>query len=160
MFVMGSRRRLTHFAELVSGDHGRAEDLVQDAYIRVYRAWSRVEPGGAESYVRRCIVNGRIDWWRRPSSHERPTVDSSMARNVPDHGGAVDQRLVVLGALSKLTDRERSVIALRYYLGLNEAQTAADLGVAVGTVKSTTARALGKLRGDPNLHKEPCDAPQ
>jgi RNA polymerase sigma-70 factor (sigma-E family) len=157
-FVLGSRQRLTHFAELLVGDHGRAEDLVQDGYLRAYRAWARVSPAGAEAYVRRCILNARVDWWRRPSSHERPTAEPSLAMTSPDHSGGVDQRLTVLKALARLTTRERAVITLRYYLGLSEAEIAAELGIAPGTVKSAAARAIDKLRSDHDLTKESCNA--
>jgi RNA polymerase sigma-70 factor (sigma-E family) len=150
-FVAGSQRRLVHFAELLTGDHGRAEDLVQEALVKAYVAWPRIRAGGAEAYVRSCVVNGRTDWWRRKSSHERPTASPADSVVSTDAVCGVDDRVVVLGALAKLTERERAVIALRFYLGLSEAQTAADLGVAVGTVKSTTARAIAKLRTNPSF---------
>jgi RNA polymerase sigma-70 factor (sigma-E family) len=154
-FVVGSTRRLTHFAELLTADRGRAEDLVQEAYLRTYRAWGRVEIRGAESYTRRCILNARTDWWRRSSSRERLTAPNDLlGSHAPDHGSGVDQRLLVMTALAKLTTRERAVIALRFYLGLSEPEIAADLGVAVGTVKSTKARALAKLRADPTIDQE------
>jgi RNA polymerase sigma-70 factor (sigma-E family) len=144
-FVAGTQRRLVHFAELLTGDHGRGEDLVQDALVKAYVAWPRIRAGGAEAYVRTCVVNGRTDWWRRRSSRERPTASPA---DVPD-------RVVVLNALARLTDRERAVIALRFYLGLSEAETAADLDIAVGTVKSTAARAITKLRANPSFSEGP-----
>jgi RNA polymerase sigma factor (sigma-70 family) len=76
----------------------------------------------------------------------------------PDHSGGVDQRLTVLKALARLTTRERAVITLRYYLGLSEAEIAAELGIAPGTVKSAAARAIDKLRSDHDLTKESCNA--
>jgi RNA polymerase sigma-70 factor (sigma-E family) len=150
-FVAGSQRRLLHFTELLTGDHGRAEDLVQDALVKAYIAWPRIRAGGAEAYVRACVVNGRTDWWRRKSSRERPTERPADSIVVADAVPGVDNRIVILSALMKLTDRERAVIALRFYLGLSEAQTAADLGIALGTVKSTAARAVAKLRANPSL---------
>jgi RNA polymerase sigma-70 factor (sigma-E family) len=150
-FVAGAQRRLLHFADLLTGDHARAEDLVQDALVKAYVAWPRIRAGGAEAYVRKCVVNGRADWWRRRSSREQPTAERAEAASPADSAGQVDQRLVVLAALATLTDRERAVIALRYYLGLSEAETATDLDIAVGTVKSTAARAIAKLRTDAHL---------
>lgn len=72
---------------------------------------------------------------------------------VRDHAGLVAQRDDLLRALRELTVRERRVIALRYYDDLTEAEAARILGVAVGTVKSTTSRALQKLRTHPALHE-------
>ncbi|WP_323747852.1 sigma-70 family RNA polymerase sigma factor [Catenulispora rubra] len=72
---------------------------------------------------------------------------------MPEHSAAPDfahehsQRTVVLEALATLTKRERHVVVLRYYADLSEAQTAAEVGIAPGTVKSTLHRALTKLRG-------------
>jgi RNA polymerase sigma-70 factor (sigma-E family) len=154
-FVAGSQRRLVHFAELLTGDHGRAEDLVQDALVKAYVAWPRIRAGRAEAYVRTCVVNGRTDWWRRRSSRERPTASPTDAPVAADAVGGVDDRVVVLNALAKLTDRERAVIALRFYLGLSEAEAAADLDIAVGTVKSTAARAITKLRANPSFSEGP-----
>lgn len=152
-FVVATQRRLVHIAELMTGDHGRAEDLVQDALVKAYIAWPRIRAGGAEAYVRRCIVNGRTDWWRRRSSRERPVAEPADFASPTDSAAVVDQRLVVLTALAALTGRERAVIALRYYVCLSEAEAAAELGIAAGTVKSTASRAIAKLRTDRALHE-------
>jgi RNA polymerase sigma-70 factor (sigma-E family) len=149
-FVHGSQKRLVNFAEFLVGDRGRGEDLVQDAYIKVYAKWSRLHDQNPEAYVRRCIISGRADWWRRRASSE--LVTDHMARSTGDDAmGASDQRLVVLAALHRLTSRERTVVVLRYYLGMSETEIASQLGLASGTVKSTAARAVGKLRRDPSL---------
>lgn len=154
-FVLGSQARVVHLAELLTGDRGRAEDLAQHAYAKAYAAWGRVRQGDAHAYVHRCIVNANIDWWRRRTWHERP---SEFLPESTDHAGdvasAVADRDLVLRALSRLTDRERTVIALRFYLDMPEADVAAELGLRPGTVKSTTARALGKLRQDSDLNAE------
>lgn len=150
-FVAGSQRRLVHFADLLTGDHARAEDLVQDALVKAYAAWPRIKPGAAESYVRRCILNGRTDWWRRRSSRERPIADHVEQTAPADRDAELDRRLVVLASLARLTTRERTVIAMRYYLELSEAEIATELGIAPGTVKSAAARAIAKLRTDPVL---------
>jgi RNA polymerase sigma-70 factor (sigma-E family) len=152
-FVHGSQKRLVNFAEFLIGDHGRAEDLVQDAYVKVYAKWSRLHDENPEAYVRRCIITGRSDWWRRRASTEK-AVDSQNVVDLAtgtDVVADLDRRLVVFAALRRLTDRERAVIVMRYYLGLSEAEIASELGLAAGTVKSATARAMGKLRSDPRL---------
>jgi RNA polymerase sigma-70 factor (sigma-E family) len=152
-WVLGAHRRLLRFAELTSGDPGRAEDLVQDALVRTFAAWPRIRSGNPEAYARRCVVNRRIDWWRRRSSSEESH------EHVPfppggDFSSSTDQKLVVLAAMHRLTVRERTVVAMRFWLGLPEAEIATELEIAVGTVKSTLARAVKKLRTDANLIEE------
>jgi RNA polymerase sigma-70 factor (sigma-E family) len=154
-FVVSSQSRLLAFAELVTADRGRAEDLLQEGYLAAYAAWSRIRDRSPEAYVRRCIVNGRITWWRRRSSHERPVEEIRQLprQTIPDHSEEIDQRLLVLAALRRLTVRERAVVALRFYVGLSEAQIAAELDIAAGTVKSTASRAVAKLRDDSLLRE-------
>jgi RNA polymerase sigma-70 factor (sigma-E family) len=152
-FVVGSQHRLVHFAELLTGDRGRAEDLVQEAYEAAYAAWPRISRGSPEAYLRRCIINGRTNWWRLRSSHEQPTNRPTDRESTADQSAEVDQRLLVLSALRRLTRRERTVLALRFFVGLSEREIADELGVAAGTVKSTAARAVSKLREDQLLRE-------
>lgn len=154
-FVADSQHRLVRFAELLVGDKGRAEDLVQEAYVAAYVAWPRIKEGAPEAYVRRCVINGRTNWWRRRSSRELPVdhIIEWQQSATPDETAGVDQRLLVLAALARLTPRERTVVALRYYVGRSEAEIASEIGVAVGTVKSTASRAVAKLRDDQILRE-------
>lgn len=145
-FLAGHGRRLLHLAELLLGDHDAAEDLTQDVLARAYLRWDRVESDDPYAYLRRALINARTDRWRR----RIPVPMAEIAdRVVADHAQGVADRDEMLGALRALTPRERGVIALRYYEDLTEVETANVLGVAVGTVKSTTARALAKLREQP-----------
>ncbi|MFL6115226.1 MAG: SigE family RNA polymerase sigma factor [Catenulispora sp.] len=154
-FVRGSQTRMVHLAELLTRDRGRAEDLAQHAYAKAYASWPRVSRGDPEAYVRRCIVNANVDWWRRRTWHERPSeVLPEAAQRGGDPAASAADRDLVLRALSRLTDRERTVIALRFYLDMSEVQVASELGIRPGTVKSTTARALAKLRQDAELRSE------
>jgi RNA polymerase sigma-70 factor (sigma-E family) len=152
-WAAATHRRLLHFAELTSGDRGHAEDLLQDALVRTFAAWPRIRSGNPEAYARRCIVNRRIDWWRRRSSTEA-SYDDVPSPPVVDFAVAADQRLVVLAALRHLTARERTVVAMRFWLGLTEVEIADELRIAVGTVKSTAARAVAKLRNDATLRED------
>jgi len=147
-FVAAHGRRLVHLAELLTGDPHVAEDLTQDVLARAYLRWDKVQREDPYAYLRRALINARTDRWRRriPVPVERAPVEV-----LPDHAPGVVDRDGVLRALRGLTDRERSVVALRFYEDLTECETAQVLGVAVGTVKSTTARALGKLRRHPAL---------
>jgi RNA polymerase sigma factor (sigma-70 family) len=69
----------------------------------------------------------------------------------PDVTGRIVERDSVVRALRRLTARERRVLVLRFLYDLSEAETAAELGMRVGTVKSTTHRAIEKMRGDADL---------
>jgi RNA polymerase sigma-70 factor (sigma-E family) len=144
-FVEAFSARLLRTAELLLGDRHQAEDLVQTALLKLYRVWGRERRADPLAYVRRVMLNTRTDWWRRRSTHERPIAE--MPEVAVDDGSEAQLRADVIGrALAALTPTERVVVVLRYYDDLTEVQTAHALGVAVGTVKSNAARALGKLR--------------
>jgi RNA polymerase sigma-70 factor (sigma-E family) len=152
-FVRACAHRLYRVACLLAaGDLGRAEDLVAEALARVYLVWPRVRTGDAYGYARRTLVNLHTDWWR--GRLRRPEV---ITDRPPDRAGGDDpardiaRRDSVARSLRRLTRRERAVVVLRYFLDLTEQQTAAELGISPGTVKSANARALAKLRIDPEL---------
>jgi RNA polymerase sigma-70 factor (sigma-E family) len=144
-FATASSAGLRHAAYLLTGDGHAAEDAVQTALVRTYAAWSRVRRDDAFAYARRTLVNYVTDRWRRKLK-EYPTDDlpeNPAGRDIADE---VALRQWVTGALMTLTARERAVIVLRYLFDLPEATVARDLGITAGTVKSTTSRALAKLR--------------
>ena len=151
-FVRSCAYRLFQVGCLLSGgDRHRAEDLVADALARVYLAWPRIRSGDAFGYARRTLVNLHTDWWRRLRRRELLTGLPPDRADHTDHGGDLARRDSILRALRGLTHRERAVVVLRYYLDLSEQQTAAELGLSLGNVKSTGARALAKLRTSPDL---------
>lgn len=148
-FAVAAWPRLRRSAYLLTGDHHLAEDLAQTALVRTYSAWPRVRRTDAAAYARKVLVNLNIDRMRRRLNHEQPT------EVVPEQAGAhhdpLGDRDQVVRLLDGLTDRERRVVVLRHYYDLPEAAVADELGVAVGTVKSTLHRALAKLRVSPEL---------
>ena len=150
-FVTESSARLLRTAWLLTSHREQAQDLTQLAYAKTFAAWRRVRYDDAEAYARRVMVNSYIDWWRRALWRERPTEHLPEQNAVPDHGGAIDERTALAAALAQLTRRERTIVVLRYYVDLSEADVAAHVGVSVGTVKSTSSKALAKLRRSPNL---------
>jgi RNA polymerase sigma-70 factor (sigma-E family) len=143
-FVETHGPTLLHAARLLTGDHHRGEDLVQTALTKVYLKWDKLDE--PLPYARRVLVTSHIDATRRRWWGERPS------ETLPDEGvtdpslAAGDERDELRRLLRELSPRERTAIVLRYYCDLSEQDTAATLGVAVGTVKSTCARALARLR--------------
>jgi RNA polymerase sigma-70 factor (sigma-E family) len=149
-FVAGSQRRLAQFATLITSDRHTAEDLVQAALVKAYLHW-RTARNSPLPYVRRCMLNQRTDWWRRLRGREHVTCEIPDIASIADHADAHAKQATVRQALRELTQRERAVVVLRFFEDLTEAQVAAELGIALGTVKSTLFRALGKLRVAPEL---------
>ena len=142
---------LLRTAYLLTGSRTDAEDLLQTALAKTYLAWDRIRDREAvDGYVRRVMVNTQTSFWRRRRVDEHPTDQ------LPERGGrdaetrdfAADADLhdALWSALAGLPRRQRAMVVLRYYEDLSEAETARVMGVSVGTVKSTTSRALGKLR--------------
>lgn len=134
---------LLRTAVLLTGDHHRAEDLVQDALAKVAARWTRLRDEAPEAYARQVIVRTNISWWRK---HRRELVTDPGERPVAGDEPIVDRRVLLDEALARLTPRQRSVVVLRYYDDLPERATADVLGISVGTVKSTTYDALRRMR--------------
>lgn len=152
-FVRACSHRLYRVGYLLTGgNRAQAEDLVAEVLARVYLAWHRIRPGDGFGYARRTMVNLHTDWWRG-LRRQRETLSAAVpdVAGGNDHGGRLAQQDSVMRALRQLTRRERAVVVLRYFLDLTEQDTAVELGVSRGTVKSTNARALAKLRVSPDL---------
>jgi RNA polymerase sigma-70 factor (sigma-E family) len=145
-FVEANGATLLHAARLLTGDHHRGEDLVQTALTKLYLKWGRIE--APLPYARKALVNAHIDQSRRRWWGERPTdtLPEPLADEPVSDTAAADSRDQLRRILAGLAPRERAVIVLRYYCDLSEQDTAATLGMPVGTVKSTCARALARLR--------------
>jgi RNA polymerase sigma-70 factor (sigma-E family) len=151
VFATANARRLRHAARLLTGDDARAEDLVQTALARAYLRWDRIRADDPMAYVRRVLFSVHADGWRRRWRQEYPTGELPDRAAPGDHADEQAERDRLRAALAGLTPRERAVVVLRFYEDLGERETAAALGLAVGTVKSTCARALRKLRVSPEL---------
>lgn len=150
-YVSARWLRLVRSAVLLGADPHAAEDAVQTALARCYFAWERVAATrDPDAYVHRVLINTLRASWRRRWTGERPHADLPVSE-AADHTERVDAEQTMLAALRALPDHQRQVLVLRYYADLTEAQTAEALGIAVGTVKSRTARALAHLATDPRL---------
>lgn len=137
---------LLHTAWLLCGDVHRAEELAQQALVSTYVAWSRAREMDPLAYARRSLANARIDGWRRRRREVLTSVDDLPAAARQGHEAQVVERARLVGALQSLSTRQRRVVVLRHFVGLSEAEVADDLGVSLGTVKSTASRALARLR--------------
>ncbi|GIH06996.1 DNA-directed RNA polymerase sigma-70 factor [Rhizocola hellebori] len=145
-FVLARGPALSRAAYLLTGNRTQAEELVQAALVKAAVRWRRLSTGGnPEAYVRKIMVNDHISWWRRFARRELPET-SAREQAVHDQSDRTAQRIDLAAALAKLPARQRAVIVLRFYQDLSEAETAAAMGCAVGTVKSQTSDALAKLR--------------
>lgn len=144
-FARASYAGLRHAGHLLTGDYHAAEDAAQVALARTYAVWARVRRDDAFAYARRVLVNHLTDRWRR-RLREYPTCDPPEPAAGPDPADEVTLRHWLTGALATLTMRERAVVVMRYLFDLPEVTVARDLGISVGTVKSTNSRALAKLR--------------
>ena len=140
---------LIRLAIVMLGDRGAAEDVVQDAFLGLYRHWDRLAaPGNALTYVRSAVLNRCRNALRQRGQRERhdrldpgPTASES-AEAVALIGQEHQQVLVAIRALP---DRQREALVLRFYLDLSEEETARAMGVSRGTVKSATSRAVAAL---------------
>ncbi|HEU5110742.1 MAG TPA: SigE family RNA polymerase sigma factor [Micromonosporaceae bacterium] len=145
-FVAARSAALLRTAYLLAGDWATAEDLLQTALTKTYLAWKRLgEIEAVEPYARRVLVNTATSWWRRRWHGERPT-EVLPERPAPDRLEEHLERDALWQHVKSLPARQRAVLVLRFYEDMSEAQTAAMLGISVGTVKSQTSRALAALR--------------
>ncbi len=143
-FVETHGAGLLHTARLLTGDHHRGEDLVQTALTKLYLKWGRV--GEPLAYTRKALVTSHIDAGRRRWWGERPTEYLPDVAESDQPLTASDDRDDLRRLLAELDPRERAVVVLRYYCDLSEHDTAAALRMPAGTVKSTCARALARMR--------------
>ena len=153
-------RRLLRTAYLLTGDWGKAEDLLQTALTKTWLRWSRLDdPAAAEGYVRRVMVTTQTKWWRRRWRDEVPTGELPNRTMSDPAYDAIEQRDGLTRALRGLSPRQRAVLVLRYYEDLAEQDVAQLLGCSVGTVKSTASRALERLRHLDLLDHDPVSPP-
>lgn len=139
-FVDASRSTLLAYAWLLSGDGHVAEELVQETFVRLYVRWRKVRAGRPLAYARRTLSNLHTDRWRS-RRREEPRAE------VPETAYGSDPVTTdLVRALQQLSPRERECVVLRHYLDLSEKDTAATLGISVGSVKSYTSKGLAGLR--------------
>ena len=143
-FVRARSPRLRLIARSICRDEHLADDLVQEALERTYLSWHKLDDDPM-AWARRVLVNLNIDRFRRRRVNE-VGLEQVDAPDPHDGVAAVigDSHLDAL--MAELTPRERAVVTLRYLEDLSEADTARELDIPIGTVKSTTNRAITRLR--------------
>lgn len=144
-YAASRRPALVRLAYALTGSWHTADDVVQTALAKLYVAWPRVRRAGAEdAYVRQTILRVSIDESRRPWRRERAGLDGFDHPAPPGLDPGDRQDLVA--ALMTLPEMQRRTVVLRHWWGLSVAETARDLRISEGTVKSHTARALERLQ--------------
>jgi RNA polymerase sigma-70 factor (sigma-E family) len=146
-YLAARQPTLLRTAYLLTGDKHQAEDVLQTSLAKLYLAWDKVHDRGAvDAYVRRIMVNENNSLWRR-AWKKREFATEVIPEGSPHHDqydeGTNDQLWEVV---QTLPPKARSVVVLRYYEQMSEAEVADALGISIGTVKSQCSRALAALR--------------
>jgi RNA polymerase sigma-70 factor (sigma-E family) len=151
-FVAARSGGLLRRAWLLTGDAGKAEDLLQTVLARAWRRWSAIVAGGSpEAYLRRALYTTYVSWWRRRWRAEVPSAAPPERAGAGDLAAESATRDLVRRALARLSRQQRAVVVLRYVEDYSVERTAEVLGCSAGTVKVQAARALKALRADPEL---------
>jgi len=145
--------RLANTAFSLTGDWDLAEQLAQEAFLRLWRRWRWIaDPQAAPAYLQRTVLNLSRETIRRKVIERRALKARGMER--PPRAQPDTAEMVALRrAIAALPSRKRECVVLRFLLGMSEAETAGLLGVSVGTVKSQTHKGLRQLRdrlGEPD----------
>jgi RNA polymerase sigma-70 factor (sigma-E family) len=139
---------LVRLAVVMTGDQGSAEDIVQDAFLGLYRRWDRLtDLPFPLSYLRASVLNGCRTALRRRSRADRRLHRLSEVPSESAEARALlsEEQLAVARAVRDLPDRQREALVLRYYLDMSEADAAQAMCVSRGAVKSATSRALAAI---------------
>ncbi|WP_370083967.1 SigE family RNA polymerase sigma factor [Streptacidiphilus sp. MAP12-16] len=146
-FVAARWSVLLHFSRLLTGgNQHRAEELLQEALLKLWSVWHKVAEQAPEPYVRRVMSRAAARSARRRWWGERPTERLPDIASGADDTAAVDERTRLESALALLPPRQRAAVVLRYFQDLPERQVAEALGCPVGTARSLVSRGVAQLR--------------
>lgn len=138
---------LVGLARLLLDERGAAEEVVQEAFVRVWDGWDRLRrPDDPLPYLRSTVMNlarGRLR--RRVVARRKPVPAVVDGPSAEDHAVTRDDRRRVAEVLRTLPGRQRECVVLRYYLECSTAETAVTLGISEGSVKTHLHRALGAM---------------
>lgn len=158
--------RLLRLATVLCGGSDLGEDVVQNVAIKAQTRWSKLEGlEHPEAYLRRMVVNEHLSWrrkWSRVLPHAE--LRDSVLGSAPDFTDQYADRAELLSELDKLPRRQKAVLVLRYFEGLDDTAISVILGCSTGTVRSHASRALATLRvemssppGSPHDETTPTD---
>jgi RNA polymerase sigma-70 factor (sigma-E family) len=147
-FAAAVAPRLFRSALLMCGDWHLAEDLVQTTLGKIYVAWPRVERADApEAYARGTLTKTFLSYKRVRRNAETPTMDvGDLARVDPGAGADQGARLELFAALRTLEPVDRAIVVLRYWEDRSVTETARDVKLSEGAVRTRASRALARLR--------------
>jgi RNA polymerase sigma-70 factor (sigma-E family) len=138
--------RLVRLAVIMLGDRATAEDVVQDAFLGLYRRWdSLTDTSHPLAYVRASVMNGCRSALRRRSRGAAGLFTEPPAESAEARALVSEEYRAVVTAIRRLPARQREALLLRYYLDMSEDEAARAMGVSRGTVKSATSRALAAI---------------
>jgi RNA polymerase sigma-70 factor (sigma-E family) len=144
----GHSEAALRLAYLLTGSREQAEDLVQDAFVRMFGRWQELRnPEAFRAYLNKTVVNLARNYYRRKGLERRELEREraggrKTAMGIPD----VEGREELLAALSELPHRQRAAVALRFLEDMSEQQTAHALDCSVSAVKTATSRGMAALR--------------
>jgi RNA polymerase sigma-70 factor (sigma-E family) len=153
-FMRGRWSALVRLGYGLTGDLRLAEDLARSALAKVYASWPRVlRAGDPNVYVCRVMLNASPGKVRRRRARQ-PGADAAPRPGTAQDTRGDDSRPALLTALLRLPDGQRSVVLLRHWMGMTEAEVAAALGCSAGSVRSQASRALAALRASEGVAEE------
>ena len=144
-FLAERADHLLRTAALLAGGRDAGEDLLQTAVERLLRRWRRFD-GDPEGYLRRTLCNLAIDGKRRAGRWRQKERLLRVDVRQADPASDVDLRDALVRLLLRLPARQRAALVLRFWEQLTDAEAAAVLGCAEGTVRSAVSRGLTRMR--------------
>jgi RNA polymerase sigma-70 factor (sigma-E family) len=146
-YFRARRETVRRTAYMMCGDWHKADDHAQAAFVALHRNWRKIrDPRAVDGWMRRTLTRSVIDESRRPWRRERSTAEHTDVLAIPPAADAMATRQVLVDGLRTVPPRQRAVLVLRFFEGLDVAETAKAMGCSEGTVKSQTARGLEALR--------------
>jgi len=143
---------LVRLARLFTDDRSGAEDIVQEAFIRLFHAADRIaDASRSVAYLRSIVLNLARDHNRRglmSLRHQDAMIDSRHPERPDERVTRTESQTEVLEALSRLSPRQRDCLVLRYYLELSEREIAGTLGISPNSVKTHCRRGLATLANE------------
>ena len=142
--------RLLGVATRMLGDRGEAEDVAQEAFLRLWRQAGRWRPGAAlfDTWLHRVTLNLCYDRLRR-----RREITSDAVPEQADPAATADQAMIdqardarLAAAIQSLPERQRAALVLQYYEGLSNIEAAAAMEIGVDALESLLSRARRTLR--------------